>query len=101
MIETYALDSSNRPTISKDPSDILDYTADFTDMMAAISANIATYSVTATGGTVVSTSKSGEMLTVFTSGGVIGGTIELHFQVTPTGLNRVINRTIVLKIVAR
>ena len=58
--------------VSKDPSDVIDYTFDFTQLLQADT--ISTATVTATDVTIDSSSVSGNKVTMFVSGGTAGNT---------------------------
>jgi hypothetical protein len=89
------------PHIQKAAGKTLDYTLDLSDVMALVGANIDTFSVTATGLTVVETVKTGNAVTVLLDGGMPGYSYPVHLDFNYTGTPaRDDRRTIVIEVVA-
>lgn len=74
-----------KPTITKDPDDVLDYSWDWTDWLASIADTIASYTVTVDGITLDSHGIAGSVVTAWLSGGVIGQEASATCQVTTAG----------------
>lgn len=93
MTDTYSEIGIYRPSIIKDPGATLDYTFDWTDWLALVADTIASYSVTVDGVTKTSDARVGALVTVWVSGGTLGGVGSATCHVTTTG-GRTDDRTI-------
>lgn len=99
-VETYDLTNPAKPTITKDPNAVLDYSLDLATWLTDVSDTLASLSVTASGCTVNSSTISGTKCIAWISGGVAGETATATFRFTTTG-GRTDDRTIYLKIKER
>ena len=100
MATTYVIDAAGRPIIDKDPNSILDYTIDWAEYLADVVDTIASFSVTSTGLTVVSSFQSGTKVTAWLSGGTEGDKVMVTYQIV-TAIGRRDDRSIYLKIKQR
>lgn len=80
---------------AKDPSDVVDYVIDWTDVLA--SDTIATATYTAPGLTVNSSSNTSTTSTVWLAGGTAGATCEVTCRITTAG-GRTFERTASLRV---
>jgi hypothetical protein len=81
----------------KDPDEFLDYTIDWTDRMAR-SDTIDEANVITVGAEVSNVSVSGNVVTVWLSGGNSGSTANVQCTITTSG-GRIMQQTVLLKIV--
>lgn len=98
MTDTFAVSSSGKVSIVKDPDAILDYTWDWTAYLDLYTDVIASHSfIVDTGITVNSHFVNGALVTAFVSGGTDGNEYALVCRIVTTG-GRTDDRTIYLKI---
>lgn len=92
---------SERPTLQKSPGATLDYSWDWTDWLPEGDA-VYTYEVTSQNVSVVSTSRTGAVVTAMVAGGVAGRDAWIRCKVTTEAEPRKTDlRTIYLNIVQR
>lgn len=90
------------PWIQKDPNAALDYTVDWTDWLATISATISAVVWTVPAGlTLASQANTTTTATVFLSGGTPGTDYDVSCKITPTGATRAEERTFTVRVVQR
>ena len=101
MADTYTL-IDGKPTIKKDPNAVLDYSVDLTAWLALIPGDaVASKVITVSGGlTKGAESFTGNSVSVFVSGGVLGATEWINFRYTTTN-GRTDERTVFLLIADR
>lgn len=100
MADTYDLTNPAKPSITKDPNAVLDYSIDLAAWLTDVSDTLASVAVTTSGCTVDSSTTSGTKCIAWVSGGVAGETASVTFRFTTTG-GRTDDRTIYLKIKER
>ncbi len=100
-IDTF-INVAGRPTITRDPDAVLDYTVDFTDWVDAMADSLASHTASVVGCTVgpLGSYISGKKVIVWISGGVVGTPASATVRVT-TAAGRVDDRTIHFKIKPR
>nr|WP_295383547.1 hypothetical protein [Pseudoxanthomonas sp.] len=94
---SYDLTNPAKPTITKDPNAVLDYSLDLAAWLTDISDTLSALSVTASGATVDSSAISGTKCIAWISGGTAGETVTVTFRFTTAG-GRTDDRSIYLKI---
>lgn len=82
-------------TKEKDPADVIDYQVDFGPLLQ--SDTISTKTVVGTGATIDSSSISGNIVTIWVSGGTHGCTAEVKTTIVTTG-GRTFERTFDIKV---
>ena len=80
--DTYKETGVNRPSIPKDPDAVLDYSFDWTDWMDGVTDTIDSVVITASGVAVDSIVPSGDVVTVWVSGGTPGEVATVTCSVT-------------------
>lgn len=84
-------------TFCKDPADVIDYTVSFKQLLQ--SDTISTATITATEVTIDSSSVSGNVVTIFVSGGSDGSTGEVKMTIVTTNTpSRTFERTFKVKV---
>jgi hypothetical protein len=102
MSEGFTVSDSGKRSIEKDPNDVLDYTADWSEWLAASSndtINSVAWSITGPDSTltVSNQTQTTTSATVWLSGGAVGGTYAVRCRVTTVG-NRTKDNTFYVKI---
>lgn len=83
---------------TKQPVEIQDYDFDFTDYLTSVSDTVASHSAVAeTGVTIPTTSRNGNVVKVFVSGGEDGGQYKISATITTAG-GRVKQGDIIIKV---
>lgn len=100
MADTYDLTNPAKPTITKDPNAVLDYSLDLSAWLTDIGDTLASLTVTPIGCTANSSAISGTKCVAWISGGTAGETATVTFRFTTTG-GRTDDRTIYLKMKER
>lgn len=100
MADTYDLTNPAKPSITKDPNAVLDYSLDLAAWLTDIADTLTSLTVTASGCTVDSSTISGTKCIAWISGGVAGETGTVTFRFVTTG-GRTDDRTIYLKMKER
>lgn len=101
--ETFVV-TANKPTITKDPNAVLDYTLDWSDWLEPASDTIASVAVAVTGVTLDHTTNNGTSVTIWISGGTVGTRGEARVRITTVGTGarpRTDDRTVYFKIKER
>jgi hypothetical protein len=98
--ETYAIDTSGRATILKDPQAVLDYSFDWTAYLTPIADTLESVGFTVSSGAVDQSGFAGAVATAWVSGGVIGTVITLTCHIVTTG-GRTDERSVYIKIKER
>ena len=93
---------AGKPTITKDPSAVLDYPIDFTAWLAAAADSIVSVTFPNTVGVSVTSSSfaGGKIVVVWVSGGTVGSPASVTVRITTAG-GRTDDRTIYFKIKER
>lgn len=100
MADTYDVTNPAKPTITKDPNAVLDYSLELSAWLTDISDTLSSLTVTASGCTVDSSTISGTKCVAWISGGTAGQTASVTFRFTTSG-GRTDDRTIFLKVKER
>lgn len=101
--ETYSLTNPSKPTITKDPNAVLDYSWDWSEWLAPLTDTILSFQIIlGTGSTLAvdSSLRVGGVVTAFLSGGTLGATESATCRIVTAG-GRTDDRTIYLKIAQR
>ena len=97
--ETYVVGTSGKPTIKKDPNDILDYTWDWTDWLDLITDTIDSFTLVLPTGVTSPSSNvdaTDKMVIAFLAGGTVGQTHMVTCRIVTVG-GRTADRSIYLK----
>lgn len=98
LIELFKIGADGRATIYKDPDALLDYTIDWTDYLAALSADrLADVAFTNSDGTLVLTEVYEGFATAWIEGGTVGETITLTCRIQ-TRAGRIDACTVYIKV---
>ena len=87
-------------SIDKDPESILDYSMDWSAWLLGVEDSISTYTVVGVDCTVQNSSKNGNVLTAWISGGTIGQSASVTFKIVTAG-GRTDERTVYFNIKQR
>ena len=104
MTDTFLVTASGKPTITKDPNAVLDYSWDWSDWLAEISPTsaIASHAIITDGVTKDSSSSDGAIVTAIISGGTVGQTASATCRITTDDTPpRIEDRTLYFKIKER
>ena len=97
MAETFVVGDNGKPTITKDPEAVLDYSYDWTTWLGTDNITTAVCASDDPLLTVQGTSNNGKIVTAWVSGGTPGSTANLRCRIT-TAAGRTDDRTVYLKI---
>lgn len=91
---------AGKPSITKDPNAVLDYTVRFNEWLDAIPDTLASHTVTVSGVVLDGSTIVGKTVVLWISGGVAGVTGSATVRITTTG-GRTDDRTVYFKIKQR